>query len=177
MQQSSRYLAKRQAREEGYRGEIAKPERLITSSELSMGALVKHISERHIFVGEDFKVYGASQKGIGQALGRSERTIRRRLSNPVRKVKGLPSVLKRQLCQTKPEYALRDLFHKLCPNSDDLDSKRFFQVSYKNQIAVYRAACNLYVLPHVLHSCKTRKYFFNRFLHQVEVVGKNTGQK
>jgi len=165
MQRSSRYCAKQQARKEGYRGEIAKPENLITSSVISPGALVKYVSERYVFVGEEFKLYGASQKGIGTALGRSERTIRRRLSNSLRQRKELPLVLKRQLCQTKLEYTLRDQFHRLCPNPDELDSKRFFRRSHKNSNSIYRAECNVYVFPHVLHSCKARKYFFNRSLH------------
>jgi transposase len=164
MQRSSRYAAKQKAREEGYRGEIAKPENLITSSAISTGALVKHISERYIYVSEDFKLYGTSQKGIGKALGRSERTIRRRLSNRIRQKKCLPPVLKRQLCQTKPEYKLKYQFYKLCSDFDDSESKRLFQFSYKNQNEIYRAECNLYVFSHILCSCRARRYFFNRFL-------------
>lgn len=177
MQRSSRYLAKQKARKEGYRGEIVKPEKLITSSAISTGALVKHFSKYRIFVSEKFKLYGVSQKSVGRALGRSERTIRRRLSNHIREKKGLPIVLKRQLCQTKPEYRLKYQFHKLCSDFNDSESKRLFQFSYRNQIETYRAECNLYVFPHVLLSCRARRYLFNCFLQGTQVVGKNTGQK
>ena len=178
MQRSSQHLAKQKAREEGYHGEIVQPEKLITSSVISPGALVKHVSESRIFVSDQFRIYGASQKGIGAALGRSERTIRRRLSNCLREKNSLPVVLKRQLCQTKPEYKLDYLCNKLCSDGvNDSGSKRLFSISHQNRTDVYRAGCNIYLFSHILRSCKTRKYCFNRFRKNAEMLGKNEGQK
>lgn len=197
MQRASYYLAHKQARTEGYRGKIAKPETLLTSSATSTGALVQHVSEQRIFVSEQFKLYGVSQAGVGQVLGRSDRTIRRRVSNPLRQRHGLSPVLKRQLCQTKPEYARQDLYYRLCSNTDTGENKRFFRLTQpNNQTTVFKSECNLYGFDHPLLSCKTQRHFFNRLNQRlsqlgdvnfntvatgsnspVSVNGKNAGQK
>ncbi|MDX2231503.1 MAG: hypothetical protein NW220_17840 [Leptolyngbyaceae cyanobacterium bins.349] len=111
--------------------------------------------------------------------GRSDRTIRRRMSNSLRHQKGLPPVLKRQLCQTKPEYAKQALYHKLCDDTEIGEAKRFFRLSQsKNQIKVFKAECNLYGFDHQLLSCKAQKHFFNRQRSLVSsVLGKDGGQQ
>ena len=163
LQRASYYLAQKQAKTEGYRGKIAKPETLLTSSATSTGALVKHVSQQRIFVSEQFKLYGVSQHGIGTALSRSDRTIRRRVSNPLRQLNGLPPVLKRQLCQTKPDYTTVYGYHQLCSDSRNEESKRYFRLSQaKHQTLVFKAECNLYGFGHHLLSCKAQKHFFNR---------------
>lgn len=179
MQRASHYLARKQAKTEGYRGKIAKPETLLTSSATSTGALVQYVSEQRIFVGEHFKLYGVSQQGIGQALGRSDRTIRRRVSNPLRHRNGLPPVLKRQLCQTKPEYERQYLFHKLCSDSNKEEAKRFFCLSKsRDKRIVFKAECNLYGFDHQLRSCKAQRHFFNQQRALTNrVIGKDGGQR
>ncbi len=178
LQRASRYQAQQQAKTEGYRIKIAKPETLLTSSATSTGALVKHVSERRIFVGEQFRTYGISQSGVGHALGRSDRTIRRRVSNPLRQAKGLPPVLKKQLCQTKTDYRQRYLYHQLCSDATDENSKRYFRLSHsQNQPIVFKAECNLYEFGHRLISCKAQRYFFNRQRLVDRSGGKNGGQQ
>lgn len=58
---------------------------------------VVQTSKRFLFVNEDFVLFGGSQGTTAKNLGRSPRTIARRLSNRDRTDKGLPILERRQL--------------------------------------------------------------------------------
>lgn len=120
--------------------------------------LVQHVSNRRIFVSGQFKVYGISQHGIGTTLDKRDRTIRQRVSNPLRLSNGLPPVLKRPLCQTRFHNAY--LYHQHCSDSTDVTARRYFRPSHsKHPTTVFKAECNPYGFGHPLLSRKAQKYF------------------
>lgn len=163
LQQGSRYLAQTEAKRNGFSSKLREPEKLLTSSETAPGALVQHISKTRIFVGERFIPYGVSQQKIAQNLGRHERTVRRRLSDSYRQAHGLLPVVKRQLCQTKPEYQHQYECAQFV--SDAVPAgHRLFRLSGSHTPQTYRAECNLYILRHQLISCRVRRYRYKQEL-------------
>lgn len=105
-----------------------------------------HIGPRAVFVSSYFTVYGGSQAEIAKRLGnRSDRTIRRRLSNKYRSDRNIPPIKKKQVCQAvslaKADWKqeARSLFdageHEL-----GLEVGRLFNSGG----TVFRAGCNVY---------------------------------
>lgn len=99
LQQASFHKARK-----GQKRPLPTPDELIPSSVKSQpckrsgaSGQVVQMGKRFLFVSPDFIPFGGSQKTTAQNLGRSARTIVRRLSNRNRSKKGLPILERRQL--------------------------------------------------------------------------------
>ena len=109
---------------------------------------VVQTGDRFLFVSPDFIPFGGSQRTAAKNLGRSSRTVARRLSNRDRFKKGLPILERRQLAivctsnQTKAIDALR--------LSGDRSIKRVFSAS----IGAIVPKCNIYLQSLALRGCR-----------------------
>ena len=108
---------------------------------------VEYRSERYLFVRQNFRLIGASQEGIGKSLGRSSRTVQRRLSNSYRKSRSLPKINKLQIAQNTGEgdrdwKAIRSFYH----SEMDTQGVEYAQRRFNHKKQTYMAGCNLYYL-------------------------------
>lgn len=87
VQQQSRHLARKQA--------ASSSTRTGRNQKQPPGKVIKQTG-RFVYVTDDYSNFGASQNTIAQRVDRTERTIRRRLSNQVRQSKGLPTLDRKQ---------------------------------------------------------------------------------
>lgn len=97
LQRASRYRAKQESRKN-----VLRIRQVLPSSQMSQrGALgqVLHQGSRLTFIDRHAVPFGVSQETIATQLGRSERTIQRRLGNKWRGDRGLAPIIKRQIAQ------------------------------------------------------------------------------
>lgn len=81
---------------------VPKTSDLLRPSKNALGALF--VTGRFAFVGAHVALFGGCQTSVASQLGRSERTVRRRLNNEERERRSLPSIERKQVCQHRPEY-------------------------------------------------------------------------
>lgn len=168
LQKCSGYLA-RQDTARGQKRKVVTADALLKASSNSQGAnVVVHRGGRVLFVSPEAVLSGASQKHIASTIGRSDRTIRNRLSNQWRTDRGLPPLLKRQLAQSKPEYDA--IGFQLSENGVGSRSRYFVLKG-----STWRLGCNLYGEgDRSLSTMKAGKYFYRR---EVEAVLSEGGQE
>jgi hypothetical protein len=102
-------------------------------------------SSRCCFVNEEFPLFGAGQNLTASTLNISDRTVRRHTSPAYLKSRGLEPLRKKQLVQTRPEYAR--IGHQI---SEGEQYPRFFVRGGK----AFKSHCNVYERQFILHSSR-----------------------
>ena len=106
---------------------------------------VLHTGKRYVFVSEEFTAFGASHDHIAGQMGRTARTVQRRLSNSYRSGRGVGSVEKKQLAQRQsiqPQdwNSLAGQLYDAGLYEQEKEVRRYFNV----QDSTFRPKCNLY---------------------------------
>lgn len=162
-QRASRYEAKRESKvklvDPNYLTQFSHPcessKRRIPPGKRLAGrgqlAEVIYIGRKKTFVTQDFVLFGTSQQGTGEQMGRHQSTINRRLSNSRRLRKGLDRLERRQLAvrSSKAEYDENRM-------DDKVDDKPFMRLGDK----YFRLATNIYEdYNFLIHARVSRKWF------------------
>lgn len=165
LQDSSRYQATRV-----HRNGVAEPNELIAPSHSSRGVKgnVIHRGNTALFVDEHFVPFGTSQRTIANSLSRSDRTIRKRLSNSYRCERGLAPLDRVQLVQTSTE--LNDRYAVLLRQFERSELKMMDGVwmsDWSDRLfvcngLVFKSLCNVYAKENVLHSMKRSRSVFKK---------------
>ncbi|MBD2076272.1 hypothetical protein H6F86_20795 [Phormidium sp. FACHB-592] len=157
LQKCSRFKAQQKHK----RG-LAKPGALLSPSHYSVGVRGKvlHHGRSATYVSEDFIPFGTKQSTIAKSLGRSDRTIRRRLSNDAdakhgRIQKGLPKVVKRQLIQAVQDAVSDRVFVQAGGMFED--SRVFFSKG-----RYWKRLTNIYASPYRTLCMKASRHFLNK---------------
>lgn len=147
-QRSSIYQAEKKLKGDTQKARVATPTDVLPSSVYCSGANVVAIGQRVTFLSEQAIPSGASQSGVAETFKRSDRTIRRRLSNKQREKCGLKKIVRRQLAYSSEEFELEyDRIHHMQSN---LKSSEFFELVkdsrrlFKFKDRVWKLGCNLY---------------------------------
>ena len=156
LQKCSRFKAQQKHK----RG-IAKPGAILSPSHYSVGVKGKvlHHGRSATYVSEDFIPFGTKQATIAKSLGRSDRTIRRRLSNNAdakygRLQKGLPKVVKRQLVQAVQS---KDCDRAFVNAGGSFECGRVFI----SRGRAWKCLTNVYASPYRTLSMKASRHFLN----------------
>ena len=146
---------------------------------------VIHVGSRAVFVSSRFTVFGGSQAAIAKRLGRSDRTVRKRLSNThrqrinaARTESGkplLPLIRKKQVCQL--QSVQKQDWGAIVRSSQDvgqLDIAREASRMFNSFGQVFRAGCNIYYLAIELTGKRQAKRRYKQFSATQERLS-NTG--
>ena len=185
-QKSSQYQAKKDSRRRIANVQnILKPSLYtqgVDSSTWGNSTGVNWVGSRFTFVEPTFVAYGASQAGIGEQMGRCDRTIKRRLSNSQRNKKGLENLDRKQIARQVDEYSLSlGLYMQMYEKPGKL-----FRCGGK----VFMSMCNVYNQQYDLITMRSAKKQFvqkTRFLKlaitlklispsPIDYLGSNKGQ-
>lgn len=151
LQRRSEYQANRQHK----RG-VPTPEAILAPSVSTLGVKGRVLKrgKRVTYVDQDFVLIGTKQTTIAKSLGRSDRTVRRRISNKVRDRKQLPKIERRQIAQ------LVGNAQTYCNAGwgRNLHSDRVFNVKGK----LFEFHCNVYAETRELVPMKMRRKMFAR---------------
>ena len=112
------------------------------------GRVIQTTSKRFLLVDEDFVLFGGSQRTTANNLGRSIRTIVRRLSDRDRTHKGLPILERRQfavVCDSNQTDAIDAL---------RLSGDRSLKHVFSAKIGVFIPKCNIYTQSLELKGCR-----------------------
>jgi hypothetical protein len=154
-QKSSQYMAKKDSKRRVTNFQnILKPSlnaQDLDSSKWGNSAGINWIGSRFTFVEPDFVVYGASQAGIGEQMSRSDRTIKRRLSNSQRNKKGLENLDRKQIARQVEYSPSLDFYIRMNAKPGKL---------FRSGGKTFLAMCNIYNQQYDLISMRVAKKWF-----------------
>jgi len=158
LQKASFYEAKRQAPKPISSQAIDAEKLLSYPCSNSQRGKVLEVTQTRIYLDEEALAFGGSQGSIARTLGKSDRTVRRRLSQSYREKRIMEPVNKKQIIQ---RVAQGVEFGKL----EAIEFPKLF----KRSDSVFEYKCNIYEFEDVAPtSCKAVKYFLRRRLARLE---------
>jgi len=117
------------------------------------------------YVSAEVETFGGSQQQVGEILGRSRRTINRRLNNAYRRKKGLSPLWRKQIAQESREAAVRI--------NGKFATPRFF--SRKGR--AFKLLCNVYAEDLVLRPIRYSRSKFKRLSTQITALASENAEE